>query len=553
MNNKHIQTNQTNPKDQKDQTFNLCSSKGICSPPPTISFLHEVLITYLQDLSFYLLKLKDLGITNENIKGSIINMLSSITIDLESDNDYFLNSLKNIYKSLTEARDLYQTICQDRNLQTNIPKLNIKNPEKITYSEVIKLGQKLSNKRSKIYNNEQKNLFDLTLNVIKSICVHIEELKELIVDEGSEEEDRVFWEIIKILNARNQKVLSLLELKEMTENIAKIDHELLHKLHKRRQRMYGDIVPTEINTTTKPGKIILVSGSNLKELELLLEATKGRGVDIYTHGHMLMAHTFPKFKAYKHLVGHWGRGIESHLLDFAEFPGAILVTKHSFLQLENLFRSRIFTTNVIAPKGVGLIKNNDFEPLIKSALDARGFNDSRMRDPIKTTLDEKAILEKISQLAAKFKKKEFNQIIIIGVSNHTRLQKEYYEKFLNLIDDNIFTISFSYTTKNKNILFIESDYGFPILYRSLEILLKNIAIENLNPTILLNRCEVHTISNVIYLKTIGFKNMYFTDCQPTLINPAVIKTLRNLYGLNNYTSPEADYKKILTEGKANLK
>lgn len=547
MNNKHIQTN------QKDQTSNLCQSKGICSPSPTISFLHEVLITYLQDLSFYLLKLKDLGITNENIKVSIINMLSTITIDLESNNEYFINSLKSIYKSLTEARDLYQTICQDRNLQANIQKLKLKNPEKATYNEVIKLGQKLSLNRSKVYDNEQKNLFDLTLNVIKSICVHIEELKELVVDEGSEEEeDRVFWGILKILNARNQKVLSLLELKEMTENIAKIDHELLYKLHKRREKMYGNIVPTEINTTTKPGKIILVSGSNLKELELLLEATKGRGVDIYTHGQMLMAHTFPKFKTYKHLVGHWGRGIESHLLDFAEFPGAILVTKHSFLQLENLFRSRIFTTNVIAPKGVGLIKNNDFEPLIKSALEARGFNDSRTRDPIKTTLDEKAILEKISKLVGKFKSKEFNQLLVVGVSNHTRTQKEYYEKFLNLIDDDIFAMSFSYSTKNKNILFIETDYGFPILYKSLEILLKEIPIENLNPTVLFNRCEVHTISNVIYLKTIGLKNMYFTDCQPTLINPAVIQTLRDLYDLDNYTAPEADYKKIRTEGKVHL-
>lgn len=546
MNNKNIQIN------HKDPTSNLCSSKGICSPSPTISFLHEVLITYLQDLSFYLLKLKDLGITNENIKGSIINMLSSITIDLESNNDYFLNSLKTIYNSLTEARNLYQTICQDRNIPTDLQKLKLKNPEKTTYNEVIKLGQKLSFNRSKIYNNEQKNLFDLTLNVIKSSCVHIEELKELIVDEGNEEEDRVFWEIIKILNARNQKVLSLLELKEMTENIAKIDHELLHKLHKRRERMYGNIVPTEINTTTKPGKIILVSGSNLKELELLLEATKGRGIDIYTHGHMLMAHTFPKFKTYKHLVGHWGRGIESHLLDFAEFPGAILVTKHSFLDLENLFRSRIFTTNVIAPKGVGLIKNNDFEPLIKSALDARGFNDSRTREPIKTTLDEKAILEKISQLAAKFKNKEFNQLIILGVSNHTRIQKEYYDKFLHLINEDMFVMSFSYTAKNKNILFIESDYGFPILYRSMEILLKEISIENLNPTILFNRCEVHTISNVIYMKTIGVKNMYFTDCQPTLINPAVIQTLRDMYNLDNYTAPEADYKRIRTIGKVHL-
>ena len=79
--------------------------------------------------------------------------------------------------------------------------------------------------------------------------------------------------------------------------------------------------------------------------------TKDKNIDVYTHGEMIIAHTYPKFREYKHLIGHFGVGVENCLLDFATFPGAILITKYAVENIEYLYRGRLFTMDSFVPKG----------------------------------------------------------------------------------------------------------------------------------------------------------------------------------------------------------
>lgn len=520
---------------KRDTFYNECLSKGICSTAPSLNFLHEVLIYYLRDLSFYLLKLNKLGIKNEKIKENILDIISSIIVETEYNNEYFLRILSTLYSDFVQAKDLYTSVCAKNNLKADFIKSTLKSPQKLTFAGIIRIGQNIFNRKLKRLTEEQKHLSEIAINIMKSICIHLIELKELEIND--EEGYTLLLELFSI---------PIEDLSKNIEKIAKYDHSLLMKLNQTREERYGQIEPTEISKTTRPNKAILVAGTNLRELELLLEATKDKNIDIYTNGHMLMAHAFPKFKSYPHLVGHWGQNTETLLFDFAEFPGAILITKHSMQKIENLYRSRIFTTDVIAPKGVCTIRNNDFEPLIKSAMEAKGFSKSVEKPSIKTNLDEKLIIEKIKQVAEKIEQKEIKYFLAIGVSNHTKIQKDYFERFLALLPEDCFTISFSYTNKKKNILLIESDYGFPILYKTLELLAEKQLLKDLKPAVLFTRCEPHTISNVLYLKFLGINNIYFTDCPPTLINPSLISFMRKFFDIKNYTNPENDLKEILT-------
>ncbi len=89
---------------------------------------------------------------------------------------------------------------------------------------------------------------------------------------------------------------------------------------------YGHPVPTPVRITPVKGKAILVSGHDLKDLDLLLKQTEGKGINIYTHGEMLPCHGYPELKKHKHLVGNYGGAWQDQRAEFEAFPGAILMT-----------------------------------------------------------------------------------------------------------------------------------------------------------------------------------------------------------------------------------
>lgn len=527
---------------QKGYEYDECISRGICSISPTLSSLQEVIMLYLKELAFYLLELQSFGIDNEKIKDNIIEVISGLIVNVEYKQDQFNKIIERLYGDLVQAKDLYILLCKKNNMEARYLKSKLKISKKMNLTDAIRQGHKYAAQKVNILSTDNKSLFELMLLVIKSICVHIIELKELGV-----KNEESYKAILSMLSIMNFKDTEPEKLNEILKKFTTVDNVLLQELQNYRERNYGEIVPTEVSSSTRPNKAILVSGTNVRELELLLNATKDRGIDVYTHGHMIMAHSFPKLKAYPHLVGHFGKGLESYLLDFAAFPGAILMTRHSFQKVEKLFRSRVFTTDTLAPSGVVTIKDNNYEPLIESALSAKGFSNGREGAPIKINLQEKAILKKITEVAEKIEQGVIKHFFFLGISNHSKIQKEYFEKFLKLLGDDCFVLSFSYTNGKDNVLLVESDYGFPLVYKSLDILTKKMNITALNPIFLYTRCEVHTISNVLHMKYMGVKTLYFTNCSPNLINPALVNAMKDMFNIKSYTTPENDLKDMLSE------
>lgn len=527
---------------QKEIEHDECILKGLCSQNPSLVFLHEVIISYLQELAFYLLNLKNLGISNEKVKEDFMEGISEIIINVEFSPEQFYKLLTKLYSDSLQAKEIYVSVCEKNNLKLEVFKSTIKNPKKFDLSDAIRQGQKFFNIKYKKFTPDQMRMYEAFLNLGKSLYIHLAELKGLGYDD-----EKAYKALLSLLSIANNATVFLQKMQELIKEFFEVDHSFLQKLYEIKKEKYGEIEPTEVSTSIRPGKAILVSGSDLKELELILEATKNKSIDIYTYGNMLSAHSYPKLKAYPHLVGHYGKETENYILDFSEFPGAIFLTKHSLQRVENLYRSRIFTTDVIAPKGVMTIINNNFEQLIESALHAEGFTETIENPPIKLNLSEKEILDKITNITQKIEDGEIKHSFIIGTSNRTKTQKEYFEKFFKLLGDDSFVLSFSNYNGGNNVLQIESDYKFPILYKSLEILTRKMSIKELNPVIFYTRCERHSISNLFYMKSIGINKIYFPDCPPNLVNPALIDFLRKEFNIKSYTSPENDLKNILEE------
>ena len=118
------------------------------------------------------------------------------------------------------------------------------------------------------------------------------------------------------------------DTKDVVVKFAKIDNTLMKRLYEAKIERYGEPNSKEVSYSTVPSKAILVVGSNLRELEIILENLKGLNIDVYTHDEMILAHTYPYFEQYEHLKGQFGQGTENCLLDFATFPGPIILTRH---------------------------------------------------------------------------------------------------------------------------------------------------------------------------------------------------------------------------------
>lgn len=522
-------------------TYDECVAKGICSISPDLSYLQEVIREHIRELAFYLLKLKELGITNEKIKDSIIEIISGLILCVQYSEEQFIKIITRLSADLQQAKELYTTVCQKNHLHSEFIKTQIKLPKKITLSEAIKQGQKLFTSKFAQIDAAKKNLLELNVNIAKSICVNIIKLRNLDIDDES-----AYLSLLSLYNIRGSySDVPIEKLHEVLNDCVELDHKLLMKVQEVREQRYGKLIPTSVNTSIKPGKAILVSGDNLRDLEQLLEATKDKGINIYTHGNMLMAHAYPKLKAYSHLIGHYGNGSESYLLDFSSFPGAIFLTRHSGYKVENLFRSRIYTTDVLAPKGVMTIKDKHFDSLIESTLHSKGFLTPKEKSPINLTLDESKIKEKMTEVAQKFKDGSIKHFIAIGVSNHTKKQKDYFGRFLKIVRKDCFITSLSYFEERDNIFFVESDYGFLFYYKALDVLREQMEIDYSKIIALYTRCDIHSVSNVLYVKRLGVNKIYFPECPPTLINPAIINAMKEIYDIKDYTTPEADLKAML--------
>lgn len=526
----------------KKTEYDECAIHGICSMSSALSSMQEIILIYLETLAFYLLELENLGLSNQNIRKDVIDVFSALTTNVEYSQESLNNLLSKIYEDLFQAKEIYNLVCKERNITPKYLKSKMKISKEYNIAGIMKQGQKSVDKNNQVVNEDQKKVFSLLLLILKSLCLYIVELQELNVNI-----DEAYKELILILSTMHFDRINYENFEELIRKSVKLDHELMKKTFDARKEEFGSIVPTEVSLSTRPGKAILVAGANMKELELILKATQDKGIDIYTHGQMIVGHTFPNLKVYPHLVGHYGKGLEHCIADFSSFPGAIYLSKLALYEMGHLCRSRIYTGDKIAQTGVIALKDYNFEPLIQSALSAEGFTESETRENIKIGLVEEEFLQRVNNLADKIEAKKIKHLLAIGVSNQTETQKQYFEKFLELVEDDCFVVSASYRNNRENILTVDLDYVFPFSYKTINIFKERGIFDDLDTTIFYTHCEPHTVPNLFMMRAVGIKNIYFDSCPPNMVNPALIEILRERLDIREYTTPQEDIKKILAK------
>ena len=517
--------------------YNDCISRGACSVSPNITSMQEIIFILLRQISYYVLNLKKLGIENKDIIYEIIFELAFIDSIRDLSETKVLEFFSKQYTNLVKMRKQYLKLCNQNNTPCKDLKNLIKFSAKTNISSILRRGDKEFLHKYRKLNFNEKYFAEILSVVIKSASINWINLYEYgVYDELTSDC------ILNALNIFNLTKVQSHKIKTYIDKLAKFDVELLKQIDELQTKNFGQIELTSVNTSTSPNKAIMVSGSNLYDLKTLLDDLK-EDIDVYTNGNLLIAHAFPYFKKYKNLKGHFGSGVFNTILDFATFPGAILLTRNETQNIEYLYRGRLFTTDKLPAKGVVKIENNDFKPLILSSIQAKGFAKGQNRPDEIIGYDENQLNTFLDNITNKNPKK----IYIIGTSNLTISKIDYFKKFFSLISDDDYAISFSYNPEKENVIHINLGNNCALLYTALQTILKKISIYSNELVFFMTKCDVNSLSNIINLKNNGAKNIFLSDCSPLVINPAVVKAFTKLYNIREITTPKEDLEKLKKE------
>jgi hydroxylamine reductase len=148
--------------------------------------------------------------------------------------------------------------------------------------------------------------------------------------------------------------------------------ELLDEAHR---ETFGTPAPIAVRRTPVKGKCVLITGHDMKDLHDLLTQLEGTDINVYTHGEMMPAHSYPGLKKYKNLAGHYGGAWQNQKNDFARFPGPIVATSNCIIEPRKSYKHRLFTRDVAGWPGVHHLKGNDYSKVIENAKAEEGFTE----------------------------------------------------------------------------------------------------------------------------------------------------------------------------------
>ncbi len=466
---------------------NIGGDGASCSIDPSTYALEELLLNEIKQIAFYVTKLADFNLQNENIMQKAIRALSVILINTAFRMDDYKNLLYNLEIDKLEVREKYLECAKENRIKYELVENAIKLPEKATLTNLLRAGEALVLEKRNSYEPKKLSLIELITFFAKTTSINIEKLSHL----GFKNPEWNF-QILKFLNLTNISSKKTEKLKQSICDFSKISFDIWKKLTETLEKTYGKRIENNINFEIKEGKSILVSGSDLDELDKLLEAVEGEDINIYTNSSLFSAFCYPHFLKYKNLIGHFGD--ENAEIDFTNFKGVIFTTQNFLQKVDYLRHGTIYTTKIIAPEKMIRVTDYDFKPLIENALKTTGFAKEDVQKSKEVTL--KYNIQDIDNIIEGANGKEI--YVIVGSYNKEEILKKFEGKTLIKLDS-------------------------PVEIQLLIHILNKTNCTNL--VLVLTHCTPNTIN--ILLSTL-FSNpvkIYFAKCPNYLINPHIIAAL----------------------------
>ena len=292
---------------------------------------------------------------------------------------------------------------------------------------LVAQGQELDFMNSLDENEDLRSLKQITVYGIRGLAAYSDHAAIL-----GKEDDSIYTYIYETLAEFTKSGQSLEQLVGITLKCGEINLKAMELLDAGNTETYGHPVPTEVPLGAKAGKAIAVTGHDLKDLELLLKQTEGKGINIYTHGEMLPCHGYPELKKYDHFYGHYGTAWQNQAKEFPQFPGAILFTTNCIQKPNESYKANVFTTGLVGwPDVVHIGEDKDFTPVIERALALPGFSEDTDKDSVLVGFARNTVLGVADKIIEAVKSKAIRHFFLVGGCDGAKPGRNYFTDFVD--------------------------------------------------------------------------------------------------------------------------
>ena len=372
----------------------------------------------------------------------------------------------------------------------------------------------------------------------------------------------------KALFAVGMKDWGMEELLPIVLEVGEVNLRCMELLDQANTTTYGTPVPTTVPLTIEKGPFIIITGHDLKDLQLLLEQTKDKGINIYTHGEMLPAHAYPEFKKYSHLKGNFGTAWQNQQKEFDNIPGAILYTTNCLMPVKPSYADRVFTTEVVSyPEIVHIGEEKDFTPVIEKALALGGYTkDQHMTGinggiQVTTGFSHGTVLSVADQVIEAVKNGDIKHFFLVGGCDGARVGRNYYTEFVKQSPADSIILTLACGKYRFNDLDLGTIGGLPRImdmgqcndaYSAIKVAIAlaeafECDVNELPLSMVLSWYEQKAVCILLTLLHLGIKNIHIGPTLPAFISPNVLNFLVENYGLSPIGTPEEDIKKLLNK------
>ena len=530
-----------------------CEKIGVCGKNEEVSNLQDLLIHATQGLALYAAEGRKQGIIDETADLFTMEAIFSTLTNVDFDPARFQELIN---KAVT-LRDAMKTKVAAAGGNTDFSEAAATFTPAETIEGLDAQGASLDFIQSLDEDENIRSLKQTLLYGLKGIAAYADHAWVL-----GQKDDAIAGFLYDALVAMMAKGLSVDECVAVALKAGEINLRTMEILDAGNTGTYGHPQPTSVPLGHRKNKCILITGHDLKDLQLLLEQTEGKGIDIYTHGEMLPAHAYPELKKHSHLYGHFGTAWQNQHKEFPNFPGPVLFTTNCIQKPKDSYMDRIFTNGLVGWPGCKHIMNKDYTPVVEMALAMEGFTDDVENKSVTVGFGRNTVLSVADTIIEGVKSKAIRHFFLVGGCDGAKPGRDYYTKFVEQVPQDCMVL----TLACGKFRFFDKDLGdiggIPRLldvgqcndaYSAIKIAVAladafECGVNDLPLSMILSWYEQKAVAILLTLLHLGIKDIRLGPSLPAFITPAVLQVLVDNFAIKPVAeTPEDDLATILAD------
>ncbi|GLP96666.1 hydroxylamine reductase [Paraferrimonas sedimenticola] len=526
-------------------------SQGMCGKTSEISDLQDVLVYLLQGVSSYANLARQYDIVEPQIDAYVakafFSTLTNVNFDEERIIDFIANAKnhRDRLKQLVEnaamlAGDALQPLGGAADFDISIEK-----------AALLQAAPNAAVNRGLAEINEDiLGLRLLCLYGLKGVAAYIEHARVL-----EQTDAQVFAEFHRIMALLGQDPTEMDPLLETAMAIGHLNYQVMEMLDRGETSKFGHPAPAKVNMKPVAGKAILVSGHDLCDLEQILIQTQGKGINVYTNGEMLPAHGYPELNKYEHLVGNYGSAWQNQQTEFANFPGAIVMTSNCLIDPNvGQYADRLFTRSIVGWPGVTHLEGDDFSSVIDKALELDGFQYDEIPHYTTTGFARNALMAAAPAVIEQVKAGNIKHFFLVGGCDGDKAERSYYTELAKAIPQDSLLLTLACGKFKFNDLEFGDINGIPRFldvgqcndaYSAIQLALAladafECDVNQLPLSLILSWFEQKAIAILLTLLALGIKDIRVGPTAPAFLTDNLLTALNEMTGLKLITTVEQD-------------